>query len=94
MDINSEGARRNVQNEDRNYFRVPNALIRDHGQPQRILDPDGVAEVEPALAPVKHKLAGAIYGPTDSSGDSVKFTRDLQAVCERMGTRFVLGTGQ
>src|SRR6266852_550508 len=68
-------------------------LIRDNGQAQRILDPNGVAELEPALAPVKHKLAGAIYGPTDSSGDSVTFTRRLQAVCERMGTRFVLGTG-
>ncbi len=66
-------------------------LIRDHGQPQQILSPDDVAEVEPALAPVKHKLAGAIYGPTDSSGDSVKFTRGLRAVCERMGTTFVLG---
>src|SRR5467141_3652902 len=66
-------------------------LIRDHGQPQQILDPDDVAEVEPALAPVRHKLAGAIYGPTDSSGDSVKFTRALRAVCERMGTRFLLG---
>jgi D-amino-acid dehydrogenase len=68
-------------------------LIRDQGQPQEILDPDGVAELEPALAPVKHKLAGAIYGPTDSSGDSVKFTRGLQAVCERLGSQFVLGTG-
>jgi D-amino-acid dehydrogenase len=68
-------------------------LIRRHGQAQRILDRDGVAEIEPALAPVKHHLAGAIYGPTDSSGDSVKFTRDLQAVCERMGSTFVLGTG-
>jgi D-amino-acid dehydrogenase len=68
-------------------------LIRDHGQPQEILDPDGVAEIEPALAPVKHKLAGAIYGPTDSSGDSVKFTRGLQSVCERMGSQFRLGTG-
>jgi D-amino-acid dehydrogenase len=68
-------------------------LIRDQGQPQEILDPDGVAELEPALAPVKHKLAGAIYGPTDSSGDSVKFTRGLQAVCERMGSQFRLGTG-
>ncbi len=66
-------------------------LIRDHGQPQQILSPDDVAEVEPALAPVKHKLAGAIYGHTDSSGDSVKFTRGLRAVCERMGTTFVLG---
>lgn len=68
-------------------------LIRDHGQAQQILSPDDVAEVEPALAPVKHKLAGAIYGPTDSSGDSVKFTRGLRAVCERMGTAFVLGAG-
>lgn len=68
-------------------------LIRDHGQPQEILDPDGVAKVEPALAPVKHKLAGAIYGLSDSSGDSVKFTQGVQAVCERMGTKFVLGTG-
>jgi D-amino-acid dehydrogenase len=68
-------------------------LIREHGQPQQILDPDDVAEVEPALAPVKHKLAGAIYGPTDSSGDSVKFTRALGVICERMGTRFVLGAG-
>ncbi len=68
-------------------------LIRDHGQPQQILSPDDVAEVEPALAPVRHKLAGAIYGPTDSSGDSVKFTRGLRTVCERMGTSFVLGAG-
>jgi D-amino-acid dehydrogenase len=68
-------------------------LIRSHGQAQRILDRDGVAELEPALAPVKHHLAGAIYGPTDSSGDSVKFTRDLQAVCVRRGAKFVLGTG-
>jgi len=68
-------------------------LIRHHGQAQRILDRDGVADLEPALAPMKHKLAGAIYGPTDSSGDSVKFTRELRAVCERMGTTFVLGTG-
>jgi D-amino-acid dehydrogenase len=66
-------------------------LIRRHGQAQRILGPDAVADLEPALAPMKHKLAGAIYGPTDSSGDSVKFTRELRAVCERMGTRFVLG---
>jgi D-amino-acid dehydrogenase len=50
-------------------------------------------EVEPTLAPVKHKLAGAIYGVTDSSGDSVKFTRAVQAVCERMGSRFLFGRG-
>src|SRR6202165_1440898 len=56
-------------------------LIRDHGQPQQILSADEVPAGEPALAPAKHRLAGAIYGPTDSSGDSVKFTRGLRVVC-------------
>jgi len=32
-------------------------------------------------------------GTTDSSGDSVKFTRAVEAACERMGARFLLGRG-
>src|SRR6202162_4158057 len=64
-------------------------VIRDQGQPQQILSPDEVAAVEPALAPVKHRLAGAIYGATDFSRDRRKVRRRPQAVCERMGTRFV-----
>ena len=68
-------------------------LVQDHGQKQDVLDADGVAEAEPFLAPVKDKIAGAIYGVTDSSGDSVKFTRAVQAACERMGSRFVFGKG-
>lgn len=68
-------------------------LIQEHGQRQEVLDADGVVAVEPAFAPVKHKLAGAIYGLSDSSGDCAKLTRALRAICERMGTRFVLGTG-
>jgi D-amino-acid dehydrogenase len=68
-------------------------LVQDHGQKQSVLDPDGVAEVEPALAPVSHRLTGAIFAPTDSSGDSVKFSRELQKVCERLGVTFALDTG-
>jgi len=68
-------------------------LVQDQGQKQDVLDPDGVAEAEPALAPVKHKLAGAIYAVTDSSGDGVKFSKELQKVCEKMGARFEFGTG-
>ena len=68
-------------------------LVQEHGQKQDVLDADGVVEAEPMLGPVKHKLAGAIYGVTDSSGDSVMFTRKLQAVCEGMGTKFVFGQG-
>jgi D-amino-acid dehydrogenase len=68
-------------------------LVQEHGQKQDVLDADGVVEAEPLLAPVKHKIAGAIYGVTDSSGDSVMFTRKLQAVCEHMGVRFAFGRG-
>ena len=68
-------------------------LVQEHGQKQDVLDADGVVEAEPMLGPVKHKLAGAIYGVTDSSGDSVMFTRKRQAVCEGMGTKFVFGQG-
>jgi D-amino-acid dehydrogenase len=68
-------------------------LVQEHGQKQDVLDADGVVEAEPTLAPVKHKLAGAIYGVTDSSGDSVKFTRAVQAASERMGSRFLFGRG-
>jgi D-amino-acid dehydrogenase len=68
-------------------------LVQDNGQKQDVLDADGVAEAEPALAPMKHKLAGAIYAATDSSGDSVKFSEGLQKVCEKMGAKFALGTG-
>lgn len=68
-------------------------LLGEHGQKQEVLDADGVVALEPAFAPVKHKLAGAIYGRSDSSGDCAKLTRGLRAVCERMGARFVLGTG-
>jgi D-amino-acid dehydrogenase len=68
-------------------------LVQEHGQKQDVLDAEGVVEAEPTLAPVKHKLAGAIYGVTDSSGDSVKFTRALQTACQRMGGRFVFGKG-
>lgn len=68
-------------------------FIQDLGQKQDVLDADGVVEAEPYLAPVKHKIAGAIFGVTDSSGDSVKFTRSLQSAGERMGVKFVLGQG-
>ena len=68
-------------------------LVQEHGQKQDVLDAEGVVEVEPALAPVKDKLAGAVYGVTDSSGDCVKFTRAVQAASERMDSRFIFGTG-
>jgi D-amino-acid dehydrogenase len=70
------------------------ALLAEHGQKQETLDAAGVARLEPAFEPVRHKIAGAIRDLGDSSGDSRVFTEALARVCRdkhgvivRLGTR-------
>jgi D-amino-acid dehydrogenase len=72
------------------------ALLAEHGQKQEILDAAGVARLEPAFEPVKHKIAGAIRDLGDSSGDSRVFSEALARVASdkhglsvRLGTRVV-----
>jgi D-amino-acid dehydrogenase len=69
------------------------ALLAQHGQKQEILDPAGVAKLDPAFEPVQGKIAGAIRDLGDSSGDSRLFTERLGALCrERLGVAVQLGT--
>ena len=56
------------------------ALLAEHGQKQEVLDAAAVARLEPAFAPVQHRLAGAVRDLTDSSGDSRIFTEALARV--------------
>lgn len=67
------------------------ALLGEHGQQQEILDADEVVKLEPALEPVKHRIAGAVYAPTDASGDGQLFTKNVAKVCESFGATFELG---
>ena len=68
------------------------ALLAEHGQKQEILDPAGVARLEPAFGPVQGKIAGAIRDLGDSSGDSRLFTERLGALCrDRLGVTVRLG---
>jgi D-amino-acid dehydrogenase len=60
-------------------------LLAEQGQESRVLDADEVVATDPAFAPVKEKLAGAVYSPTDASGNSQVFTQRVAAVCERLG---------
>jgi D-amino-acid dehydrogenase len=73
------------------------AFLAEHGLEIRVLDRDAVARAEPALAPVRERIAGGVLSPSDESGDARMFTRNLatwsaqhQGVEFRMGTR-VLG---
>jgi D-amino-acid dehydrogenase len=69
------------------------ALLAEHGQRQEVLDPAGVARLDPVFAPVTHKIAGAVHDLGDSSGDSRLFTARLARVCEeKLGLTLRLGT--
>ena len=61
------------------------SLLTDNGIELEILDADGVARVDPALAPVKDQIAGALYAPSDESGDARMFTQALAEKCQELG---------
>ncbi|WP_028216499.1 D-amino acid dehydrogenase [Paraburkholderia oxyphila] len=65
------------------------SILTENGLQLETLDAAQVLAREPALEHARDKIAGAIYCPTDESGDARQFTRELQKVCERMGVRFV-----
>ena len=79
---------------DRVHFRQGREhmkLLADNGVEARTLEPDEVLAIEPALAGVKDKLAGATYAPNDESGDARKFTVALADVCRLKGVAFRFG---
>jgi D-amino-acid dehydrogenase len=61
------------------------AILRDLGQAQQVMSADDIAALDPALAPMKHKIAGGIYSRTDSVGDCAMFTRALADVVRARG---------
>jgi D-amino-acid dehydrogenase len=66
-------------------------VLEECGVPYRALDPDGCAQVEPALAKTKHHLSGGLQLPNDETGDCNIFTQNLTKHCEALGVKFVLG---
>jgi D-amino-acid dehydrogenase len=68
------------------------AMYRDLGQPVEFLDATGCVALEPALAPVKHQLAGGVHYAGDRSGDCLRFTQSLAHEAARLGVRFDYGT--
>lgn len=66
------------------------SILADNGLPLQTLTPDEVVQREPSLASARDKIAGAIFCPSDESGDAHLFSQDLAKRCERMGVRFLL----
>ena len=67
-------------------------LLKDNGQVLEVLNADEVVDLEPAYAPACSKIAGAIYCPTDETGNSQKFTKHLAEICASKGVQFLFNT--
>ena len=67
-------------------------ILSDNGCRIETLDRDGVAAKDPALGPVKDKLAGALYAPDDESGDCRMFALNMAAWLKERGVSFRYGT--
>lgn len=68
------------------------AMLNQYGLGLEAIDTARTVALEPALAPARDQLAGAIYAPGDESGDCRRFTEELAHLCGTMGVIFRLGT--
>jgi D-amino-acid dehydrogenase len=67
------------------------AVLKQSGVPFELLDRAGIARVEPALAAVTSKLAGALRLPNDQTGDCQLFTTKLAEMAKDLGVEFRFG---
>ncbi|MDD7997002.1 D-amino acid dehydrogenase [Kosakonia radicincitans] len=68
------------------------AVLQDAGVPYQLLESAHLAEVEPALAEVAHKLTGGLRLPNDETGDCQLFTQQLASMAEQAGVVFRFNT--
>jgi D-amino-acid dehydrogenase len=69
---------------------VPAAQMRALGCDRRLITADEAVEIEPALRPIRDRLAGATYTSQDESGDANRFARELVDHCQADGVRFLM----
>ncbi|NMM79714.1 amino acid dehydrogenase [Acidovorax sp. SRB_14] len=67
-------------------------ILADGGMQLDALDTNSVIAHEPALAGARQHIAGAIYCPSDESGDARMFTRHLAQRCREAGVKFLMDT--
>ena len=67
-------------------------LLRDHGLRLEEADRERCAEIEPALGPVRDKIAGGFFSPDEAAGDAFLFTQRLAKHCAGLGVRFDYST--
>jgi D-amino-acid dehydrogenase len=69
---------------------APTEQMRELGCDRQVVSADEAVRLEPALASVRHLLAGATYTAEDESGDANRFARELVKLCEAQGVKFLM----
>ncbi|MES2190822.1 MAG: D-amino acid dehydrogenase [Pseudomonadota bacterium] len=72
--------------------RLSAKTLEEYGVNWKLLAPEDVRKVEPALAQSTVPITGALLMPADASGDSFKFANQLAAFLEARGVSFMYGT--
>ena len=67
-------------------------LLERFGVPYMLLDRAACIAREPALAPVRDKVAGGLWLPGDETGDCHLFTRRLAEMAAALGVEFRFGS--
>jgi D-amino-acid dehydrogenase len=70
----------------------PTRIMQDLGCDRQVIDADRAVELEPALKPIRDRIAGATYTSEDESGDARLFTQNLATRCAEAGVEFRYGT--
>jgi len=65
--------------------------LSDAGVAYELVDGDHLADYEPALRQVRHKLVGGLRTPDDETGDCRLFTQALARLAEGLGVQFRYG---
>ena len=69
----------------------PARIMRELGCEREVVGADRVVELEPAMAHIRSRLAGATYTSADESGDVHKFTTGLARRAAEQGVTFRYG---
>lgn len=70
----------------------PTRIMQELGCDRQVINADRAIALEPALTPIRHRIAGATYTAEDESGDARKFTQNLAQRCAEAGVAFEHGT--
>ncbi|WP_219212988.1 D-amino acid dehydrogenase [Variovorax boronicumulans] len=69
----------------------PARIMRELGCERQVIDADEVVRIDPAMAAIRPRLAGATYTSADESGDVHKFTTGLAQKAAEQGVQFRYG---